>query len=156
MKYKPRFHIVLWQPEIPNNTGNIGRTCLALEAKLHLIGPLGFDISDKAVKRAGLDYWPLLQKEVYASWDDFLASQDIGRLFLITTKSDQLYYEPEFKEGDFFLFGQETKGLPQEIMEAYPSHKLRIPMYGPTRSLNLANTVAIIGYEVMRQSLIRS
>ncbi len=153
MDYEPLFHVVLWQPEIPNNTGNIGRTCLAMQAKLHLIGPLGFDISDKSVKRAGLDYWPHLKKSLHDSWDNFLDSEPEGRKFLVTTKSDQLYFKPDFQKGDYFIFGRETKGLPDEILETYPDHKIRVPMLGPTRSLNIANTVAIVGYEFLRQKL---
>ena len=152
MHYTPRFHIVLWRPEIPNNTGNIGRTCVALEAQLHLIGPLGFDISDKAVRRAGLDYWSSLKKELYSDWESFLQKQNPKRLFVITTQADQLYFEPQFQPNDYFLFGQETQGLPPEIIDQYPKNQLRIPMLGPTRSLNLANATAIIGYEVLRQS----
>lgn len=153
MDYEPLFNIVLWRPEIPNNTGNIGRTCLALQAKLHLIGPLGFDISDKTVKRAGLDYWPYLKKSMYSSWDEFQEMNAGGRFFLITTKSDQLCYQAQFQKNDFFIFGQETKGLPEDILSSYPDSKLRIPMLGPTRSLNLANAVAIMGYEFVRQKL---
>lgn len=153
MDYEPLFHVVLWQPEIPNNTGNIGRTCLAMQAKLHLIKPLGFDISDKTVKRAGLDYWPYLKKTVHESWDDFLKSEEGGRMFLVTTKSDQLCFEPKFQKNDYLIFGRETKGLPDKILDAYPDHKIRIPMLGPTRSLNIANAVAIVGYEFIRQKL---
>ncbi len=153
MDYEPLFHIVLWRPEIPNNTGNIGRTCLALQAKLHLIGPLGFDISDKSVKRAGLDYWPYLKKTVHNSWEDFLISEAGGRYFLVTTKSDQLCFTPKYQKNDYFIFGQETKGLPDEMLQTYADSKVRIPMLGPTRSLNLANAVAILGYEFLRQRL---
>lgn len=153
MDYEPLFHIVLWQPEIPNNTGNIGRTCLAMQAKLHLIGPLGFDISDKSVKRAGLDYWPYLKKSIHNSWEDFLASETEGRKFLVTTKSDQLCFEPKYRKNDYFIFGRETKGLSDQILDTFPDHKIRIPMLGPTRSLNVANAVAIVGYEFLRQKL---
>ncbi len=153
MDYEPLFHIVLWQPEIPNNTGNIGRTCLGLQAKLHLIGPLGFDISDKAVKRAGLDYWPYLKKSVHNSWEDFLLAEPLGRKFLVTTKSDQLCFIPKYEKNDYFIFGRETKGLPDTILDLYPQHKIRIPMLGPTRSLNVANAVSIVGYEFVRQKL---
>lgn len=153
MDYEPLFHVVLWQPEIPNNTGNIGRTCLGMQAKLHLIGPLGFDISDKSVKRAGLDYWPYLKKSLHNSWEDFLISEPEGRKFLVTTKSDQLCFKLKYQKNDYFVFGRETKGLPDEMLDAYPDQKIRIPMVGPTRSLNVANAVAIIGYEFLRQKL---
>lgn len=148
-----RLHIVLWQPEIPNNTGNIGRTCLALEAHLHLIKPLGFDISDKQVKRAGLDYWPHLNKTIYESWDDFAKGKDPKKFYFLTTKTKTLYFEPQYSKGDYLIFGRETQGLPDEIMDTMPEHKVRIPMLGLTRSLNLANSVAIAGYEVFRQQL---
>lgn len=154
MDYEPLFNIVLWQPEIPNNTGNIGRTCLAMQAKLHLIGPLGFEITDKSVKRAGLDYWPHLKKSMYDSWEEFLESKKDARLFFVTTKSDVLCYEPKYQKNDYFIFGRETKGLPEEMLDQYPEQKIRIPMLGPTRSLNLANAVAIVGYEYLRQKLI--
>lgn len=153
MKTKPRMHIVLWQPEIPNNTGNIGRTCLALEAHLHLIKPLGFDISDKQLKRAGLDYWSHLPKTVYESWEDFKKDKDPSRFYFLTTKTKTLYFEPHYQHGDYLIFGRETCGLPDEIMDLNPEHKVRIPMLGMTRSLNLANSVAIAGYEVFRQQL---
>lgn len=153
MDYEPLFNVVLWQPEIPNNTGNIGRTCLAMQAKLHLIRPLGFDIDDKTVKRAGLDYWPYLKKTIHESWEDFLKSEAGGRMFLVTTKSDLLCFQPKFQKNDYLIFGRETKGLPDEILDAYPDHKIRIPMLGPTRSLNIANAVAIVGYEFIRQKL---
>jgi tRNA (cytidine/uridine-2'-O-)-methyltransferase len=153
MDYDPLFHIVLWQPEIPNNTGNIGRTCLGLQAKLHLIGPLGFDISDKAVKRAGLDYWPYLKKSIHTSWEEFLESEPEGRKFLVTTKSDMLCFTPKYQKNDYFIFGRETKGLPDAILDLYPEQKIRIPMLGPTRSLNVANAVSIVGYEFVRQKL---
>ncbi len=149
----PRLHIVLWQPEIPNNTGNIGRTCLALEAHLHLIKPLGFDISDKQLKRAGLDYWPHLSKSVYESWEHFAEGKDPQKLYFLTTKTKKLYFEPQYQKGDYLVFGRETCGLPDSIMDLSPEHKVRIPMLGMTRSLNLANSVAIAGYEVFRQQL---
>lgn len=153
MESTPRLHIVLWQPEIPNNTGNIGRTCLALDAHLHLIKPLGFDISDKQLKRAGLDYWPHLVKTVYESWGHFAQDKDPSRFYFLTTKTKRLHFEPEFKHGDYLIFGRETCGLPDEIMDIQPENKIRIPMLGMTRSLNLANSVAIAGYEVFRQQL---
>lgn len=149
----PRMHIVLWQPEIPNNTGNIGRTCLALEAKLHLIKPLGFELSDKYLKRSGLDYWHLLDKEIYESWEHFCEGKDTSKFYFLTTKAKQLHFEPQYQQGDYLIFGRETCGLPDEIMDINPEHKVRIPMLGMTRSLNLANSVAIAGYEVFRQQL---
>lgn len=153
MEITPRLHIVLWQPEIPNNTGNIGRTCLALDAHLHLIKPLGFDISDKQLKRAGLDYWPHLPKTIYENWEHFVEGKDVRRFYFLTTKTKTLHFEPEFVLGDYLIFGRETCGLPDEIMNTQAANKIRIPMLGMTRSLNLANSVAIAGYEVLRQQL---
>lgn len=144
--------IVLVEPEIPHNTGAIARTCAATGARLNLIRPLGFDISDKAVKRCGLDYWYLVNLRVYDCLDDyFMANGDAG-LFLATTKAPHSYHEMDFSRGDVALmFGKETAGLPEWLRERYRERCIRIPMISPARSLNLSNSVAILAYEVLRQ-----
>ncbi|WP_294372463.1 tRNA (cytidine(34)-2'-O)-methyltransferase [uncultured Clostridium sp.] len=145
------FNIVLYQPEIPQNTGNIARTCVLTDCKLHLIKPLGFDISEKQVRRAGLDYWKDLNLEVHESYEDFLEKYGDERIFLATThESGNHYDEIEFKNGDFIMFGRETCGVPQEVHDRFQG--LRVPMIkSSTRSLNLSNTVAIVAYEALRQ-----
>lgn len=145
------FNIVLYQPEIPQNTGNIARTCVLTDCKLHLIKPLGFDISEKQVRRAGLDYWKDLNLEVHESYEDFLEKYGDKRIFLATThESGKHYDEIEFKDGDFIMFGRETCGVPQEVHDRFQG--LRVPMIkSSTRSLNLSNTVAIVAYEALRQ-----
>ena len=146
-------HIVFVNPEIPPNTGNIARTCAATGTVLHLVKPLGFNIDDKSVKRAGLDYWPYVNLEVHESLDDFLAKYGDRRLFLATTKGARIYTEPEYCDGDMFLFGRETAGLPEELIAAYPDTAVRIPMSADTRlrSFNLANSANIILFEALRQ-----
>lgn len=146
-------HIVFVEPEIPGNTGNIARTCAATGAKLHLVRPLGFNIDDKTVKRAGLDYWQYVDIQVHDSLDAFLEKYKDSRKFLVTTKGDMLYTEPEYKDGDMFLFGRETAGLPRNLIEANKEMTVRIPMSPETRtrSLNLANCGNIILFEAMRQ-----
>lgn len=146
-------HIVFVEPEIPGNTGNIARTCAATGAKLHLVRPLGFNIDDKTVKRAGLDYWQYVDIQVHDSLDAFLEKYKDSRKFLVTTKGDMLYTEPEYKDGDMFLFGRETAGLPRNLIEANKEMTIRIPMSPETRtrSLNLANCGNIILFEAMRQ-----
>ena len=145
------FNIVLYQPEIPQNTGNIARTCVLTDCKLHLIKPLGFDINEKQVKRAGLDYWKDLNLEVHESYEDFLEKYGNERIFLSTTHESGTHYdEVKFKQGDFIMFGRETSGVPQEVHERLSG--LRVPMIkSSTRSLNLSNTVAIVAYEALRQ-----
>lgn len=145
------FNIVLYQPEIPQNTGNIARTCVLTDCKLHLIKPLGFDINEKQVRRAGLDYWKDLDLEVHESYEDFLEKYGNERIFLSTTHESGTHYdEVEFKPGDFIMFGRETCGVPQEVHEKLSG--LRVPMIqSSTRSLNLSNTVAIVAYEALRQ-----
>jgi tRNA (cytidine/uridine-2'-O-)-methyltransferase len=145
-------HIVLVEPEIPMNTGNIARTCAATRSVLHLIRPLGFDISDKAVKRAGLDYWPMVDLRVYDSLDDFFAQHPDPDLWLATTKAPQDYSQARFSPDCWLFFGKETAGLSQSFREQYPDRCIRIPMYEPARSLNLANSVAILTYEALRQN----
>lgn len=144
-------NIVLVEPEIPTNTGNIARTCAATKTKLHLIKPLGFSIDDKHLKRAGLDYWHLLDVKVYENLDEFFEKNAGGRFHYLTTKAPRTYLESEFNEGDFFLFGKETKGLPEPLLYANPERCLRIPMREEARSLNLSNAVAIVAYEALRQ-----
>ena len=144
-------NIVLVEPEIPMNTGNIARTCAATRSRLHLIEPLGFDISDKAVKRAGLDYWPMVDISVYRDLDEFFARNPAPDLWLATTKAPRDYTQVRFRDGCWLFFGKETAGLPLEFRERYYDRCLRIPMRPDARSLNLANSVAILTYEALRQ-----
>lgn len=144
-------HIVLVEPEIPQNTGNIARTCAVTGAHLHLVGPLGFTIDDTKLKRAGLDYWAQLPIYHYDSFDDFLVRNVIGRFFCATTKASHYYSEFRYQQGDYFLFGKETQGLSTDILSRYPDSLIRIPMGSDVRSLNLSNSVAIITYEALRQ-----
>ena len=144
-------NIVLVEPEIPMNTGNIARTCAATRSRLHLIEPLGFDISDKAVKRAGLDYWPMVDVKVYPDLDAFFRSHPDARPWLATTKAPRDYTKAEFEEECWLFFGKETAGLPAELREKYADRCLRIPMRPDARSLNLANSVAILTYEALKQ-----
>ena len=145
------FNIVLVEPEIPPNTGNIGRLCLATGSKLHLVKPLGFSIDDRALKRAGLDYWKEVEVQLWDSFDDLRAAQKPpGRMFLLTTKSNRAFWDVEFRPGDFLVFGRETKGLPEALLATNPEQALMIPMQG-TRSLNLATAVAIVLFEAVRQ-----
>ena len=145
-------NIVLHEPEIPANTGNIGRTCVATGTRLHLIKPLGFDISDKAVKRAGLDYWPKLDVTVYESYEDFLERNPGAKIYYATTKGPQTYVDVQYEEDCFIMFGKESAGIPEEILVKHPDTCVRIPMIGETRSLNLSNSVAIVLYEALRQN----
>lgn len=146
------FNIVLFQPEIPTNTGNIGRICVAAGAHLHLIGPMGFSIDEKQVRRAGLDYWVHLQHSYYENYEEFLKTHPvIDQMNFLTTKTENVIYDKEFKKGDWFMFGPETRGLPEEIWRPRAAQSYKIPMVGPTRSLNLANSVSIITFEGLRQ-----
>jgi tRNA (cytidine/uridine-2'-O-)-methyltransferase len=151
-----KLNIVLVEPEIPQNTGNIARTCAALGAKLHLVYPLGFSISDKQVKRAGLDYWDKLDIEEHVSFKEFLEKYkpEENNMFFVTTKGKHVYSEPNFSEMDevFALFGKETKGLPEDILQKYIDKTIRIPMREGLRSLNLSNSVAIVAYDIFRQA----
>lgn len=144
-------NIVLHEPEIPANTGNIGRTCVATHTALHLIKPLGFDISDKAVRRAGMDYWKDLELYVYEDFDDFVSKNPDARIYMATTKAEKVYTEVEYNENDFIMFGKESAGIPEEILVKYEDTSVRIPMIGEIRSLNLSNSVAIMLYEALRQ-----
>ena len=150
-----KLNIVLVEPEIPQNTGNIARTCAATGAKLHLVYPLGFDISEKAVKRAGLDYWDKLEIEEHESFEKFLEKYkpEDNNMFFVTTKGKHVYSEPNYNKMDevFLLFGKETKGLPEDILLKYIDKTIRIPMRTTLRSLNLSNSVSIVVYDVLRQ-----
>lgn len=144
-------NIVLHEPEIPANTGNIGRTCVATGTSLHLIKPLGFDISDKAVRRAGMDYWKELDLHVYEDFEEFVEKNPGARIYMATTKARKAYTEVEYKGNDFIMFGKESAGIPEEILVKYEGTSVRIPMIGEIRSLNLSNSVSIILYEALRQ-----
>ena len=144
-------HIVLVEPEIPQNTGNIARTCAATGSVLHLIKPLGFDISDSAVKRAGLDYWHLVDVRVYESLDDFFGKNEVRQMRLFSTKAPRSYAEADYADGCFLFFGRETKGLPEEFLNAHYESCVRIPMRAEARSLNLSNSVAVGVFEALRQ-----
>ena len=144
-------HIVLVEPEIPQNCGNIARTCAATGSCLHLIKPLGFDISEKAVKRAGLDYWHLVDVRVYENLDDFFSKNEVGQMWCLSTKAPRCYTEANFEDGCYLFFGKETKGLPEDFLESHRQSCVRIPMRAEARSLNLSNSVAITVYEALRQ-----
>ena len=147
-------NLVLVEPEIPQNTGNIARTAAATRSRLHLVRPLGFDISEKAVKRAGLDYWPMVDLQVWDNLDELFAAHPEAKtnLWLATTKAPRDYTQAEFNSDSWLFFGKETAGLSREFREAYPHRCIRIPMYENARSLNLANSVAILTYEALRQN----
>lgn len=151
-----KLNIVLVEPEIPQNTGNIARTCAAIGAKLHLVHPLGFDISEKQVKRAGLDYWDKLEIEEHRSLEEFLGKYDINSndMYLVSTKATEVYSNVDYVDKDdiFLLFGKETKGLPESLLKDNLEKTIRIPMGYNIRSLNLSNSVAIVAYEVLRQN----
>lgn len=144
-------NIVLHEPEIPQNAGNIARTCAVTKSSLHLIKPLGFSVEDKYLKRAGLDYWDLLDIHYYENFEDFKNKNPKAKIFMATTKSKQVYTDVSFSKDDYIMFGKESAGIPEEILLDYKETAVRIPMYGDTRSLNLANSVAIILYEALRQ-----
>lgn len=145
-------NIVLLEPEIPDNTGNIGRTCVATGVSLHLIKPLGFDISEKAVRRAGLDYWKDLDLRVYENYDDFLQQNDNPPVIMATTKAEKKYTDITYDRDCYIMFGKESKGIPEEILIRAPQNCVRIPMRAGYRSLNLSNSVAIVVYEALRQN----
>lgn len=147
------FNIVLVEPQIPPNTGTIGRLCVNLGATLHLIKPLGFDIDDKAVKRAGLDYWKDLDLVVWESFTEFLTAHPIGgNSHMATTKTDNLYFNAAFKKDDYILFGSETKGIDEQVLLAHPDRCITIPMGGKGRSLNLGVSVGVVIYDALRQN----
>ncbi len=144
-------NIVLVEPEIPQNCGNIARTCAATGATLHLIHPLGFEISEKAVKRAGLDYWHLVDVREYANLQDFFQKNDVKQMWCLSTKAPKSYAQAAFEDGCYLFFGKETKGLPEDFLEANRESCIRLPMHEAARSLNLSNSVAITVYEALRQ-----
>lgn len=144
-------NIVLHQPEIPPNTGNIGRLCAATGAKLHLIHPLGFDISEKAVKKAGMDYWHKIQVFEYASFEEFVEKNNNPKIYMATTKALHTYDEVSYEDTCYIMFGKESAGIPEEILKDYKDTCVRIPMLPDIRSINLATSVAVILYDVCRQ-----
>ena len=148
---KALLHIVLVEPEIPGNCGNIARTCAATGYSLHLIRPLGFDISDKALKRAGLDYWHLLDVHDYDNLEDFFSKNDVQQMWCLTTKAPRCYTEANFQQDCYLFFGKETKGLPEDFLEQHRDSCIRLPMRPEARSLNLSNAVAITVFEALRQ-----
>ena len=147
-----RLNIVLFEPEIPSNTGNIGRTCVATGTRLHLIEPLGFSLSEKALKRAGMDYWSQLDVTRYLDYEEFLEKNPGAKIYMATTKGQKLYTEVSYEPDCYLMFGKESGGRPEEILKEHPDTAVRIPMIGETRSLNLANSVAVVLYEALRQN----
>ncbi len=146
-----KMNIVLFEPEIPSNTGNIGRTCVATGTRLHLIEPLGFRLNEKAIQRAGMDYWKDLDVTTYLNYEDFLAKNPGAKIYMATTKARQTYADVQYEEDCYIMFGKESAGIPEEILVKHPDTAIRIPMNESIRSLNLANSVAIVLYEALRQ-----
>ena len=145
-------HVVLYEPEIPPNTGNIIRLCANTGCQLHLIEPLGFSLEDKQMRRAGLDYSEYATVKIHPDYDSFLATEQPSRLFGLTTKGSRHYHEVVFRDGDYLMFGPETRGLPEDVRDGLPAeHRLRVPMRPESRSLNLSNTAALVVYEAWRQ-----
>ena len=144
-------NIVLFEPEIPANTGNIGRTCVATNTRLHLIEPLGFRLNEKAIKRAGMDYWDQLDVTTYIDYNDFLEKNPGAKIYMATTKAPNVYTDVKYEPDCYIMFGKESAGIPEEILMAHEANTIRIPMLEAARSLNLSNSVAIIIYEAMRQ-----
>jgi tRNA (cytidine/uridine-2'-O-)-methyltransferase len=150
--YEPRLHIVLHQPEIPYNTGSVGRTCVAVGAKLWLVRPLGFRVDDYYLRRAGLDYWEHLEWQVVDNWDDLVSALPSGRRWLFTKKAERSYLDASFQAADVLVFGSESSGLPDSLLGGHSTDsRLRIPTRAEVRSLNLSNAVAVASYEVVRQ-----
>ena len=147
-----KINIVLLEPEIPANTGNIGRTCVATGSRLHLIEPLGFRLNEKALKRAGMDYWKDLDVTTYINYEDFLEKNPGAKIYMATTKGQHVYSDVKFEPDCYIMFGKESAGIPEEILLEHPNEAIRIPMMGETRSLNLANSVSIVLYEALRQN----
>jgi tRNA (cytidine/uridine-2'-O-)-methyltransferase len=143
--------IVLHQPQIPPNTGNIARLCVGASCRLHLIHPLGFRLDEPATRRAGLDYWKYLDLEEHASWEAFQSQYQEGSFFFFSKKARRPYSQARYQKGDFLIFGSETRGLPEDILKQFEARTLTIPMWGETRSLNLATSVGIVAYEALRQ-----
>ncbi len=146
------FHVVLYEPEIPANTGNIGRTCAAVGATLHLIEPLGFRLTEREIKRAGMDYWEQLDVRRYLHFDDFLQKNPGAKIYMVTTKGKKTYAEVSYEPDCYLMFGKESAGIPEEILVRYEESAIRIPMLPSIRSLNLSNSVAVVLYEALRQS----
>ena len=153
--HAPIFDIVLHEPEIPNNTGNIGRTCIATRCALHLVRPLGFDTSEKALRRAGLDYWPRLGVVEHDNWGTYQTRCPAARRWFLTTKAARPIWEAEMRPGDHLVFGKETSGLPEDLLAGHPDSCLTLPMAGGERSLNLATAVCAVIYEGLRQCAAR-
>ena len=145
-------NIVLYEPEIPANTGNIGRTCVATNTRLHLIEPLGFSLEEKQLKRAGMDYWKDLDVTTYVNWEDFCNRNPEAKIYYATTKARHVYSEVSYEPDCYIMFGKESAGIPEEILKENPDTCVRIPMMGEIRSLNLSNSVAIVLYEALRQN----
>ena len=147
-----KLNIVLFEPEIPSNTGNIGRTCVATGSRLHLIEPLGFKLNEKALKRAGMDYWKDLDVTTYINYEDFLEKNPGAKIYMASTKAPNLYTEVDYEPDCYIMFGKESGGIPEEILLEHQETAIRIPMLPDTRSLNLANSVAIVRYEALRHN----
>ena len=145
-------NIVLYEPEIPANTGNIGRSCVATNTRLHLIEPLGFSLEEKQLKIAGMDYWKDLDVTTYVNWEDFCEKNPDAKLYFATTKARHVYSDVNYEADCYIVFGKESAGIPEEILKNHPDTCVRIPMVGETRSLNLSNSVAIVLYEALRQN----
>ena len=145
-------NIVLYEPEIPANTGNIGRSCVATNTRLHLIEPLGFSLEEKQLKRAGMDYWKDLDVTTYVNWEDFCEKNPDAKIYYATTKAHHVYSDVSYEPDCYIMFGKESAGIPEEILKDHPDTCVRIPMVGETRSLNLSNSVAIVLYEALRQN----
>ena len=145
-------NIVLFEPEIPANTGNIGRSCVATNTRLHLIEPLGFSLEEKQLKRAGMDYWKDLDVTTYVNWEDFCEKNPDAKIYFATTKARHVYSDVNYESDCYIMFGKESAGIPEEILKDHPDTCVRIPMVGETRSLNLSNSVAIVLYEALRQN----
>ena len=147
-----KLNIVLYEPEIPANTGNIGRTCVATDTRLHLIEPLGFRLDEKSLKRAGMDYWKDLDVTTYVNWEDFCEKNPNAKIYMATTKAKHVYSDAAYEPDCYIMFGKESAGIPEEILKDHPDTCVRIPMVGEIRSLNLSNSVAIVLYEALRQN----
>lgn len=146
------FHIVLYEPEIPANTGNIGRTCAATNTRLHLIEPLGFRLDEKSLKRAGMDYWKELDVTTYIDYQDFMEKNPGAVIYMATTKAPNVYTQVQYEPDCYLMFGKESGGIPEEILVKHKKNSIRIPMAGDSRSLNLGNSAAIVLYEALRQN----
>ena len=149
-------NIVLFEPEIPANTGNIGRTCVATGTRLHLIEPLGFRLNEKSIKRAGMDYWEHLDVTRYINFEDFLEKNPNAKIYMATTKGQHVYTEVNYEPDCYIMFGKESAGIPEEILVKHPDNCIRIPMLSEIRSLNLSNSVAVVLYEALRQNQFQS